>query len=400
MRRTGLLTSQSATPTAATALPAAVAKLASSPLPTAKLLFLRSPDAHPLWLYFFRTLESLFRHRYGIASTWLCMGEPETAATREELDLTEEVRIPPRLRSVAAALRRYRPHVVHALGTRASVLCQAARLLVYPPPTLLSFPGEGDAPASAMERWLERGTRNWADRYVVADHEERDRLLRAGFAAHKTTVIPLATRPLPSAPRRNELRAAMGADPQCFVMAAPLALADASDPQWIALEMLAEMIHRGVPALLFATAPEAARGAVLEHAARLDVVASLHVLSPWADIHRAVAAADVVLLPSASAAAAWVALAAVDAGTPVIKSPRVRLPRYVTELPSAHEHIHPLARENLHTWLDTMEDFRPRATRTPPGLTTPAPVLPPLDAIAREYADLYRFLRSRRARRG
>ena len=367
-----------------------------------RLQFLISGDADPLWQCFFFALADTFERAYGLTSEWTYLSSPSLAANASEKGLKDllaqrpsEV-IPSTFRAVMHWLRTKRPSVVHTVGWKAAALGQSVRLFAYPSPSLLCVPGSMEVLPSGAERWLDRFTRTLADRHLVADHHDRLQLLRSGFPAEKTVAMPLATR----AQHSSATPPLPGVRDEHFVLTAAFCSAGDDDRQWLALEILAEMVHRGVPSFLIAaTTSSEAAAAVEDRARRLDVAQCLVCRPLLPDTHAIVAHADVALLPSSSAFASWFALAAVDAGTPVVKSPTVRIPRVIQDLFASAETIHPLARDDLHTWVDTMEDFRPRRSHPTTRRVRPAPALPALEDVARDYIRLYRVLRSRSMRR-
>lgn len=362
-----------------------------------RILFVVGDDADSLWLHFSYVLASILGHEYKLECCWVRLTNERGSLQGSHVDGMQICKSS--ARDLARLFRRPPVQIVHALGAQAIRHCQRARWLVYPPPLLLCFPGEEPARTPTWQWLLDRATRATADRYVTRDYDSRASLLATGIEPHRATVIPLATRRRTS-PTRAVARAAVEANPLRFVMTASFELADPSDSQWLALEILAEMIHRGVPSLLIAAArsPVVAER-VWQRAHDLDVAANVRCTELLPDTHACVVAADVVLLTGPQPAAPWLALAALDAGVPVVKSPKVRLPPAVAELPAARELLHPLPREDLHTWLDTMEDFRPRASRASLPRPEPAPVLPTLDDVAKEYFELYRQLYRYRPRR-
>ncbi|MCX8072784.1 MAG: hypothetical protein N3C12_10080 [Candidatus Binatia bacterium] len=354
------------------------------------MLFVTGEDADPLWESFSRCLAHRLREAHALDCYWVRLGTraADTTEPTDDLTLSDHASA----RELAHLIRRLRVQVVHALGERAVHACQRARWLVYPAPALLSFPSPLAAQSRSWQRWLDRALRTSGQRYIAADFEARQALLESGIAPKLTTVIPLSTHSR-SPTTRNAAREALRVEPLGFVMMASFEEADDADSQWIVLEILAEMIHRGVPTLLVAgTESPTVSLQVLQRAEVLDVASAVHCTSLFPGTHAAVAGADVVLLAKQQRVSAWLALTALEAGVAVVKSPTVRLPALVAQSPSATELLHPLARDDLHSWIDTMEDFRPRPTRRTMHHPAASPWLPPLEDVAREYVQLYRQL--------
>lgn len=362
-----------------------------------RVWFVVGEDAESLWVYFSRSLAEALEQQYPLRCRWLFLGEDSSFPVASATDILRCSK--PSAREIAHLLGRHAVQIVHALGNTAVSLCQRARWLVYPPPLVLYFPSEARLATSKLQRLVDRAFRAPAVRYVTADHHSRDSLILAGIDPQSTTIIPLATRYRLS-PDRAAARQSIGADPLRFVIAASFETSEAEDPQWMALEILAEMLHRGIPSLLLAGATSReVSDSILRRAHALDVNASVRCLPLVPDPHACITGADVVLLTGPQRVTPWVTLAAIDAGVPVVKSPLVRLPQPLGELPAARELVHPLARDDLHTWLDTMEDFRPRPQRTNSARPKAHPLLPTLEEVANEYMDLYRRLHRSRPRR-
>ncbi len=353
-----------------------------------QLFFVVGDDADPLWLYFSYALAEVLAHQHNLECRWVRLVDDPGAGS--ELHDHRVHACKPSARDLAHLLRRQRARLVHALGATAIRVAQRARWLLYPAPFMLYFPGEDAAHITVVQRLLHHTVPTKAERYVAPNYDRRAALLAAGIAADRATVIPWATRRR-TCPSRSVARDALGVDPLRLVMVASFEAPELSDPQWMALEVLAESIHRRIPSLLLAatTAP-AIDDWILQRAQALDVVHALRCVPLLPHTHDCVAGADVALLTSSQAAAPWLALAAVDAGVPVVKSPVVRLPTALTELPAARELLHPLARDDLDTWLDALEDFRPRRPRASSARPDALPLLPTLEDVAQEYVSLYR----------
>jgi hypothetical protein len=321
-------------------------------------------------------------------SQWVLVGSDQSLGIDTGLPLLQ---VKPSARELARIFRQQRALAVHALGAEAFRLCQRARWLVYPAPALLVFSGVQPPPVSRIEALIGRTQRSAIPIHITQSFEAREALVKAGdISAERTAVIALATQRRESA-TREAVREHLQADPLRFVIAASFAPASDADPQWMALEILAEMLHRRVPTLLVAATTSASvETAVRARAATLDVATAVHCIPLLPNAAAVVAAADAVLLTSGQPGAAWLTLAALDARVPVIKSPVVRLPETITEFPGAKELHQPLAREDLHTWIDTMEDFRPRPNRASHRAHPTSPTLPYLEDVARDYVELYR----------
>lgn len=344
----------------------------------------------PIWGPFCIALADTLAREHRLFSQWVLVGSEESLEIETGSPL---LRVKPSARELARLFRQQRALAVHALGPEAFRLCQRARWLVHPAPALLVFCGVPPPPVSRIEALIGRTQRSALPIHITESFEAREALVRAGGApAERAAVIALATRRRKS-PVREAVRKQLQADPLRFLIAASFAAASDVDPQWMALEILAEMLHRGVPTILIAaTTSPSAEDAVRARAATLDVASAVHCAPLLPDTAAVVAAADAVLLTGAQPGTAWLTLSALDAHVPVIKSPVVRLPETIAEFPRAKELIHPLAREDLHSWIDTMEDFRPRPNRTSHQAHPSSPMLPFLEDVARDYVELYRRL--------
>ncbi|MFI2350448.1 glycosyltransferase [Streptomyces sp. NPDC019443] len=209
---------------------------------------------------------------------------------------TDDVRC---LFELAAAMRRFRPHIVHTHTAKAGALGRAAAVLARVPSRVHTFHGHllhgYFSPAKTrVVVQTERRLAALSDRLVAVGSRVRDDLVAAGIGkAGQYTVVPpgttLAIAPEPAAARRQ-----LGLPQGCPVVAYVGRITGIKRPdRFLAV---AREVRRTVPAAHFVVCgsgdfqpdPEAVT----------DLGDSLHLLGWRADVETVYAAADLVLLTS------------------------------------------------------------------------------------------------------
>ncbi|MFF3247493.1 glycosyltransferase [Streptomyces sp. NPDC002870] len=209
---------------------------------------------------------------------------------------TDDVRC---LLELAAAMRRFRPHIVHTHTAKAGALGRAAAVLARVPSRVHTFHGHllhgYFSPAKTrVVVQTERRLAALTDRLVAVGSRVRDDLVAASIGkAGQYTVVPpgttLAIAPEPAAARRQ-----LGLPQDCPVVAYVGRITGIKRPdRFLAV---AREVRRTVPAAHFVVCgsgdfqpdPEAVT----------DLGDSLHLLGWRADVETVYAAADLVLLTS------------------------------------------------------------------------------------------------------
>jgi glycosyltransferase involved in cell wall biosynthesis len=209
---------------------------------------------------------------------------------------TDDVRC---LLELAAAMRRFRPHIVHTHTAKAGALGRAAAVLAGVPSRVHTFHGhllQGYfSPAKTrVVVQAERGLAALTDRLVAVGSRVRDDLVAAGIGrANQYTVVPPGTR-LATAPKPAEARRLLGLPQGPPVVAYVGRLTGIKRPdRFLAV---AREVRRTVPAAHFVVCGSG--DFPPDGQAVTDLGDCLHLLGWRADVETVYAAADLVLLTS------------------------------------------------------------------------------------------------------
>ncbi len=203
------------------------------------------------------------------------------------------------LSALVAAMRRFRPHIVHTHTAKAGSLGRAAAVLAQVPARVHTFHGHllhgyfSPAKTRLVVR-AERGLAAVSDRLVAVGHGVRDDLLAAGIGRPgQYAVVPPGTTAA-SAPGRAEAREQLGIPQDSLVVAYVGRVTRIKRPdRFLAV---AREVRRAVTTTRFLVCGDGDLSVDLESAA--DLRDSLHLLGWRADVETVYAAADVVLLTS------------------------------------------------------------------------------------------------------
>lgn len=216
-------------------------------------------------------------------------------------------RVAPASARLAAALRRFRPDLVHAHNPGMALLTSLATLRGRRPPALASFHGVADEDYPAAVRAL-----RWAGLPVVAcGPGVAAALAEHGLAAEATVVNGIAPAPPPA--DRAAVRAEWGVPPDRALAVAVGRLAEQKDHA-TAVDALALLPE--VSLVILGEGP--LRRALEARADRLGVSDRLVMAGARPDARSLLAAADVALLPSRWEGHPLVALEALAAGVPLV----------------------------------------------------------------------------------
>lgn len=209
---------------------------------------------------------------------------------------TDDVRS---LFELVAAMRRFRPHIVHTHTAKAGALGRAAAVLARVPSRVHTFHGHllHGYFSPAKTRLLvqtERRLAGLTDRLVAVGSQVRDDLIAAGIGkAAQYTVTPPGTK-LPAAPEPAEARRLLGVPQGCPVVAYVGRITGIKRPdRFLAV---AREVRRAVPATQFVMC--GAGDFQPDPEAVTELGDSLHLLGWRADVETVYAAADLVLLTS------------------------------------------------------------------------------------------------------
>ncbi|MFF3323425.1 glycosyltransferase [Streptomyces sp. NPDC002889] len=209
---------------------------------------------------------------------------------------TDDVRC---LLELAAAMRRFRPHIVHTHTAKAGALGRAAAVLARVPSRVHTFHGHllhgYFSPAKTrVVVQTERRLAALTDRLVAVGSRVRDDLVAAGIGkADQYTVVPPGTR-LATAPEPAEARRILGLPQGCPVVAYVGRITGIKRPdRFLAV---AREVRRAVPAAHFAVC--GAGDFQPDPQAVGELGDCLHLLGWRADVETVYAAADLVLLTS------------------------------------------------------------------------------------------------------
>jgi glycosyltransferase involved in cell wall biosynthesis len=229
---------------------------------------------------------------------------------------TDDVRC---LFELAAAIRRFRPHIVHTHTAKAGALGRAAAVLARVPSRVHTFHGHllHGYFSPAKTRVVVRAERRLAaltDRLVAVGGRVRDELVAAGIGkASQYTVVPPGTTLAP-APEPSEARRMLGLPQGCPVVAYVGRLTGIKRPDRFLC--VAREVRRVVPAAHFVVCGAGDLQPDPETVACLGP--SLHLLGWRADVETVYAAADLVLLTSDNEGMPVSLIEAGLAGLPVV----------------------------------------------------------------------------------
>lgn len=203
------------------------------------------------------------------------------------------------LSELTAAMRRFRPHLVHTHTAKAGALGRAAAVLARVPVRVHTYHGHllrgYFSPAKTrLVVQAERGLAAVTDRLVAVGCSVRDDLLAAGIGRPgQYAVVPPGTAPA-AAPGRSEARKRLGLPQDGPVVAWVGRVTRIKRPdRFLAV---AREVRRAVPTARFLVCGNGDLHGDL--AAAADLRDSLHLLGWRADVESVYAAADVVLLTS------------------------------------------------------------------------------------------------------
>lgn len=203
------------------------------------------------------------------------------------------------LAELVAAMRRFRPHIVHTHTAKAGALGRTAAVLARVPSRVHTFHGHllhgYFSPAKTkVVVAAERGLAALTDRLVAVGGRVRDDLVAAGIGRPgQYTVVPPGTSLAP-APDTAKARSMLGLPQGCPVVAYVGRITGIKRPD--RLLAVAREVHRAVPEAHFVVC--GAGDFRPDPEALAELGDSLHQLGWRADVETVYAAADMVLLTS------------------------------------------------------------------------------------------------------
>lgn len=203
------------------------------------------------------------------------------------------------LAELTAAMRRFRPHIVHTHTAKAGTLGRIAAAMAGVPARVHTFHGHllhgyFSPFKTRLVVQTERRLARRCDRLLSVGTRVRDDLLAAGIGQpQQYAVVPPGTT-LPSPPERTEARRRLGLPEHCPVVAYVGRVTQIKRPDRF-LEVARE-VRRTVPDAVFAVCGEGAQQGALTEMSGLGP--ALHLLGWRSDVETVYAAADVVLLTS------------------------------------------------------------------------------------------------------
>ncbi|WP_404954124.1 glycosyltransferase [Streptomyces sp. 147326] len=203
------------------------------------------------------------------------------------------------LSALTAAMRRFRPHIVHTHTAKAGALGRMAAVLARVPVRVHTFHGhllQGYfSPAKThLVVQAERSLATVTDRLVAVGRSVRDDLLAAGIGRPgQYAVVPPGTTPA-AAPGRSQARKQLGLPEDSLVVAYVGRVTRIKRPDRF-LSVAREVRH-AFPAARFLVCGDGDLRGDLEAAG--DLRDSLHLLGWRADVETVYAASDMVLLTS------------------------------------------------------------------------------------------------------
>ncbi|MDF3297628.1 glycosyltransferase [Streptomyces tropicalis] len=223
------------------------------------------------------------------------------------------------LAELAAAMRRFRPHIVHTHTAKAGALGRAAAVLARVPARVHTFHGHllhgYFTPAKTrLVVQAERGMATVTDRLVAVGQSVRDDLLDAGIGRiRQYAVVPPGTS-LAASPPRSEARERLGLPADCPVVAFVGRVTRIKRPDRFL--SVAREVRRAVPDARFVVCGD---GDLLgDLRAATDLSESLHLLGWRPDVETVYAAADLVLLTSDNEGTPVSLIEAALAGVPTV----------------------------------------------------------------------------------
>ncbi|MDX3763441.1 glycosyltransferase [Streptomyces sp. AK02-04a] len=220
---------------------------------------------------------------------------------------------------LTAAMRQFRPHIVHTHTAKAGALGRAAAVLARVPVRVHTFHGHLlRGYFSPAKTWLvvqaERSLATVTDQLVAVGRSVRDDLLAVGIGRHgQYTVVPPGTT-LGVGPGRAEARKQLGLPQDSLVVAYVGRVTQIKRPDRFL--SVARGVRRAVPTARFLVCGDGDLHGDLETAA--DLRDSLHLLGWRADVETVYAAADMVLLTSDNEGMPVSLIEAGLAGVPVV----------------------------------------------------------------------------------
>ncbi|GHK04204.1 hypothetical protein SY2F82_60010 [Streptomyces sp. Y2F8-2] len=203
------------------------------------------------------------------------------------------------LSELTAAMRRFRPHIVHTHTAKAGALGRAAAVLARVPARVHTYHGhllQGyfSPNKTRLVVQAERGLAAVTDRLVAVGCRVRDDLLAAGIGRPRQyAVVPPGTTAAP-APGRTEARRRLGLPEDGLVVAYVGRITRIKRPDRFL--SVARDVRRAVPSVRFVVCGHGDLHGVLESAT--DLQGALHLLGWRADVETVYAAADMLLLTS------------------------------------------------------------------------------------------------------
>lgn len=225
------------------------------------------------------------------------------------------------LRSIsglAGVVRRYRPQIVHAHGSKGGVMARLARLAA--PRIPLAFTPHGFAFAGHFSSRLERGAYRAAELALaplasrtICVCEAEARLARNVGAGRRVRVVHNGIDP-PAEPRADPAIAALGAGGPLIGVVSGLRPGKGLETM---IEALALLRRRGSGARLVVAGEGGERGSLERQAAALGVAEAVH-LPGHRDPYPFLAAVDAFVLPSWAESFPYSVLEAMAVGLPIV----------------------------------------------------------------------------------
>jgi glycosyltransferase involved in cell wall biosynthesis len=201
---------------------------------------------------------------------------------------------------LVAAMRRFRPHIVHTHTAKAGALGRLAAVLARVPVRVHTFHGHllhgyFSAPKTRLIVRTERTLARFSDHLIAVGDQVRDDLLAAGIGRPRQYAVVPPGSDLGPLPGRAAARRALGLPGEGPVVAYVGRVTGIKRPDWF-IEV-ARAVRREIPAAQFVICGD---GDLLTEviATSGDLDGGLHLLGWRADVETVYAAADLVLLTS------------------------------------------------------------------------------------------------------